>query len=78
MVIEVRPVRANASVPIVVTVEGMVIDVRAPQSSKAALPILSRTEGVGMVTVVSDEQPLKALLPILVTLEGNAILTRLV
>ena len=63
--------RMNAQVPILVTLLGMVIEVKPEQSSKAQLPILVTL--LGIVMEVRSVQSSKARKPILVTLLGMVV-----
>ena len=58
----------KASFPMLVTLSGIVTDVRPVQPEKAAYPTLVTLSGI--VTDVRPVQPEKALFPILVTLSG--------
>ena len=59
---------SNASIPILMTLDGMLMLVRPEQVSNAILPILVTLDG--MDRLVNPEQWLKALLPMLVTPPG--------
>ena len=68
VILAIIPQPENAELPMLVTLDGIVTDVRPLQPENAELPMLVTFGGI--VSEVSPLQPEKAALPILVTLAG--------
>ena len=60
----------NALLPMLVTLAGMIMEVKLNAEWNANSPILLRDESVSNVIVVKAVAPWNALLPMLVTLDG--------